>query len=86
MHQMRISTIYVFFSYAQPKKFGKLSLSKLWMSNVYFLATERWDKMKASGGSYYITVIEDTSTKKIIGNAVLHVEYKFLQPSIKVGL
>ncbi|XP_048730970.1 probable glucosamine 6-phosphate N-acetyltransferase isoform X2 [Ostrea edulis] len=45
---------------------------------------ERWDKMKASGGSYYITVIEDTSTKKIIGNAVLHVEYKFLQPSIKL--
>ncbi|XP_062573087.1 glucosamine 6-phosphate N-acetyltransferase-like [Saccostrea cucullata] len=46
---------------------------------------ERWDKMKASGGSYYITVIEDTSTQKIVGNAVLHVEFKFLQPSVKRG-
>ncbi|XP_065941740.1 probable glucosamine 6-phosphate N-acetyltransferase isoform X2 [Magallana gigas] len=41
--------------------------------------------MKASGGSYIITVIEDTSTKKIVGNVVLHVELKFLQPSVKRG-
>ncbi|XP_022305167.2 putative glucosamine 6-phosphate N-acetyltransferase [Crassostrea virginica] len=46
---------------------------------------ERFDKMKASDSSYIITVIEDTSTKKIIGNAVLHIELKFLQPSIKRG-
>nr|XP_011421262.1 probable glucosamine 6-phosphate N-acetyltransferase [Crassostrea gigas] len=46
---------------------------------------DRFDRMKASGGSYIITVIEDTSTKKIVGNAVLHVELKFLQPSVKRG-
>uniref|UniRef100_A0A8W8NB27 Glucosamine-phosphate N-acetyltransferase n=1 Tax=Magallana gigas TaxID=29159 RepID=A0A8W8NB27_MAGGI len=45
---------------------------------------DRFDRMKASGGSYIITVIEDTSTKKIVGNAVLHVELKFLQPSVKM--
>ncbi|XP_048731148.1 glucosamine 6-phosphate N-acetyltransferase-like isoform X2 [Ostrea edulis] len=70
------------------KGYMDLLLSALYMQDSAVTQQEfkeRWDKMKASGGSYYITVIEDTSTQKIIGNAVLHVEYKLLQSSFRRG-
>ncbi|KAK3093935.1 hypothetical protein FSP39_021975 [Pinctada imbricata] len=41
------------------------------------------DVMFSSPKSYFITVIEDTSTGQIVGNATLHVEYKFYK---KCGL
>ena len=40
--------------------------------------------MKSCKDSYYIVVIEDTSTKKIIGNGTLAVEFKFIHTTAKV--
>ena len=34
--------------------------------------------MKQSQGNYYVTVLEDTRTNEIIGNATLLVEQKFI--------
>ena len=42
--------------------------------------------MKSCKDSYYIVVIEDTSTKKIIGNGTLAVEFKFIHTAAKVSL
>eukprot|EP00112_Aurelia_sp_Birch-Aquarium-sp1_P016506 Seg3752.1 transcript_id=Seg3752.1/GoldUCD/mRNA.D3Y31 product="Glucosamine 6-phosphate N-acetyltransferase" protein_id=Seg3752.1/GoldUCD/D3Y31 len=46
---------------------------------------ERFIEMKSCKESYYIVVIEDTSTKKIIGNGTLAVEFKFIHTTAKRG-
>lgn len=41
------------------------------------LFSDRFTKMKQSGG-YYVTVIEDTRISKLIGAATLTIEQKFI--------
>ncbi len=40
--------------------------------------------MKSCAGTYYVTVIEDTSSSQIIGTATLVVEHKFIHSTGQV--
>ncbi|KAJ2906012.1 Acetyltransferase [Zalerion maritima] len=39
---------------------------------------DRWDWMAAQNGTYFVLVIEDTSTKKVVGTGALLIEKKFI--------
>nr|AQZ26759.1 glucosamine-6-phosphate-N-acetyltransferase [Tigriopus japonicus] len=62
---------------AQLTKVGEISKSD-------FL--KRFNSMKGCKGTYYVTVIEDTSTHEIIGAATLVVEQKFIRGCAKKGI
>lgn len=53
----------------------KIFLTGAWM---LFLFTGRFELMRSSQNTYYVTVIEDTSTGSIIGAASLIIEQKFI--------
>ena len=42
--------------------------------------------MKNTPNTYYVTVIEDTATNKVIGSATLFMEQKFIHDCGKVRL
>ena len=48
--------------------------------------SERFDHMKSWPNSHYVTVIEDTSVGKIIGNTTLAIEQKFIHCTTYVGV
>ena len=50
------------------------------------LLQERFNEMKKSEGTYYVTVLEDTRTNAVIGCASLVVEQKFIHNAATVRL
>lgn len=60
--------------YCKNSDYGKIIVLYL---PIVILFPERFTQMKQSGG-YYVTVIEDTRSSKIIGAATLTIEQKFI--------
>lgn len=50
---------------------------KCYVLSLFLCVSDRFTKMKQSGG-YYVTVIEDTRISKLIGAATLTIEQKFI--------
>ena len=65
----------------------EISLSVAWthILNSHF-NIERFMEMKSCKNSYYIVVIEDVSTKKIVGSGTLAVELKYIHRAALVNV
>ena len=52
---------------------------------MYSCPSERFYAMKSRPGTYYVTVLEDVKTGRIVGAATLVLELKFIHGCNQVG-